>query len=202
MTRRAAKYPLRLARALARLLCYGRKCGYVLDAYAGSGIVGRQCRQLGVASLGFELSDDIRQDMTISAFDEWLEAEASAGKLRGAMLALPCRTFSLAQSRGGRAIRSQAEPRGLAHLTNAEQARADEGNRLLDSLYRILDVLNRHRVPYVIENPSRSYLWHDPRLLNLLASRQALFSRIHQCSYGAPWRKATTLAIVTNVIVN
>ena len=192
MTRRAAKYPRRMATALARVLVAERGRGYVIDGFSGSGIVGDAVRRLGVPTKSFEVNRDTREDMCTLDFSRWMAGECAAGKLRGVMLPVPCSTFSVAQSRSGRAIRSQDSPRGLPGLNVREQARVAAGNRILHAVIRLLRILNQYKIPWIIENPTSSYLWWDKGLQTQM--RDAVVCPVHQCSFGAPWRKATTLA--------
>ena len=68
------------------------------------------------------------------------------------MLPIPCRTSSLAQSRGGRAIRSQSHPRGLpGNYTATHRASILEGNCIQPGLLRLLCILERHGIVYIVE---------------------------------------------------
>ena len=56
--------------------------------------------------------------------------------------------------------------------------------------------LARGGVPLILENPTSSYLWHDPELRALLEQYGALFVVIHMCQFGIPYRESTRLAFV------
>ena len=108
---------------------------------------------------------------------------------------IPCRTFSVAQSRGGRAIRCKDHPRGTPGFhTLAELDRIKEGNHILDKSVALLKALNRLAIPYIIENPFTSYLWSDPGMQECL--KKGRYTRPHQCAFGAKHRKNTCIVSV------
>ena len=76
--------------------------------------------------------------------------------------------FSVAQSRGGVALRSQIEPRGIANNDLARLKRLKLGNDLLDFTIGVIKRCNDCLVPYVMENPLTSYAWHDCGLKHVL----------------------------------
>ena len=77
-------------------------------------------------------------------------------------------------------------------MTLRERARIDEGNRALDATIRLTAVCNHFGVPFALENPTSSYMWKDPLLSQAL--ERATKVLLHQCAFGAAWRKATTIA--------
>ena len=84
--------------------------------------------------------------------------------MKGVMLALPCNSFSLANSRSGKALRSKLEHRGISKepFTDRERERIDEGNRLLDAGIFLIMQCCLYSVPLCLENPQSSYMWSDP----------------------------------------
>ena len=109
------------------------------------------------------------------------------------MLATPCSSFSLAISRSGRALRSSSHPRGEPiPMTHSERVRVADGNRALRATIRMIACCNQFRIPYALENPASSYLWKDPALQRVLSN--AYLAKLHQCAFGARWKKATTIA--------
>ena len=78
-------------------------------------------------------------------------------------LALPCSSFSVAQSRSGRAIRSAEKPWGVDNLTGSESARATEGNQCAVTALRILALCSQFDVPVAVEQPKTSYFWKISR---------------------------------------
>jgi hypothetical protein len=105
------------------------------------------------------------------------------------MLAPPCSSFSVAQSRSGHAIRSNQFPAGLPNLTGEQQNRIREGNRLANATIKLLKLCIHYTIPAILENPASSFLWKYPVLAPLLAIGQHRV--VHMCAFDARWRKAT-----------
>ena len=88
-------------------------------------------------------------------------------------------------------MRSQAEPRGIATNDLARAKSLRLGKELLDFTIDIVRCCNEYAIPYVMENPLTSYAWHDESLKAAL--QQAEILDVHQCAFGARFRKATRL---------
>ena len=67
-------------------------------------------------------------------------------------------------------------------MTNSEAERVRVGNHILDKLIKML---NKHGIPYVIEQPHTSYAWHDAGLKEVLRQgvpvRVRTNVRLRQC---------------------
>jgi hypothetical protein len=74
-------------------------------------------------------------------------------------------------------------------MTQPESQRLKAGNFALDATIEMIHLCNRFGVPFILENPATSYLWHDPKLFEALGS--ARHFRFHQCAFGARWKKET-----------
>ena len=161
-TSAAAKYPKGLADTLASKLVGSREGCFVIDAFAGSGIVGDAVVKLGYPVVSFEIDVNSRQEVLSSFFFFSDFCRRNAQRIIPIMLPTPCRTFSVAQSRSGRAIRLKDHPRGKpAFHTRAELERIKEGYQILHKSIALLEFLNRLWIPYTVENPFTSYLWSD-----------------------------------------
>ena len=203
MTRATAKYSLRLARTIAKELVYSRRMhpeAMVLDIFGGSGIVAKQCGRLGYRAYIIEKKVRETDDATSPHFLDWVRQQAQARRIQAMMIATPCSSFSLAQSRGRRALRTQSEPRGKSQrVTPNEQARIDDGNKVLDATIALVKLCNVHRIPYCVENPATSYLWYEIGLADVLKDAKHII--VDQCAFGAKWRKRTRL-VFGNLIPN
>ena len=189
-TSRPAAYPPLLAKALATELVMARPTGRVVDAFSGSGVVGDWVLRFGVDVISVEISSDATSDALGDEFCKYVCDNFNAGRIRSVCLPFPCTTFSIAQSRGGRAIRSRERPRGIdADLTVREQERITQGNHVLDKLIAMLRAFNKNAIPYVLENPYTSYAWDDPGLRRCL--KDGIEIRVHQCAFRARHRKDT-----------
>ena len=115
-----------------------------------------------------------------------------SGRVYGCIIAMPCSSFSLAQSRSGVALRSISEPRGCATNDLAKLNRITAGNEFLDFTIGVIRTCNDFHIPYVIENLLTSYAWHDHKLKYVLQPAEIV--EVHQCAFGARFHKATRLA--------
>ena len=114
-----------------------------------------------------------------------------AHNIRSVMFVVPCRTFSVAAGRGGRPIRTHSAPRGTAGSHTAKEVeRIEEGNRILDAMVKILRSLRSANIPFIIENPQSSTLWHDSAFASAAAGTTV---DISQCAFGSRARKTTRL---------
>jgi hypothetical protein len=186
-----------LAQALAEEIVYASPLpvsrGIFLDIFGGCGNVAVAAQRLGRESFIVDTRYGDIGDVCKPAFVSWLTAQASNNLIAGAMLAPPCSSFSLAISRSGKALRSAAHPRGKPiPLTAVEKDRIELGNKSLDAAIAVIHVLNRFSIPFVFENPSSSYMWHDVPLHAALGNAKLI--KVHQCAFGARWRKDTCFA--------
>ena len=55
------------------------------------------------------------------------------------------------------------------------------------------EACDEHAVPWIIENPRSSFLWQMPSVLKLAARPTTRVHHLHQCRYGCPWMKPTTM---------
>lgn len=131
--RRAARYPLKLTRALARELFFTWKPRRSSFFCGGSGVVRRALHGLfNAPTIAFDTRYRVSDNICHIGFQEMFEYCCQHSLISGVKLAFPCSTFSDAQSGGGTAIRTQAHPRGVdGPLTETQRNRAREGNQLL-----------------------------------------------------------------------
>ena len=192
-TRRAQRYPRALCQVFAEVLCnavdFLRGSGTIFDIFGGRGGVGRACENLGHRALVVDLVNNNKDDVASLEFQSFFEHCCINGLVSGVCLATPCSSFSIAQSRAGRPIRSRAYPLGLDGLNHVEQLRVQTGNQLAMASIRIIDLCDKHGLPCILENPATSYLWHLPQLQPHIKNGRIV--KFHQCAFKAPWRKHT-----------
>ena len=124
-----------------------------------------------------------------------LMADIRRGFVLGAMLALPCTTFSIARSSNSQ-LRSMEFPDGLPTLEGRWLAQAQLGNALLTATLKIIRALDATRTPWILENPNSSYAFKTSQWLAYEAKAANTYTvKLDQCQYGARWRKRTKLAI-------
>ena len=110
------------------------------------------------------------------------------------MIAIPCTSLTIARDRTF-PIRSRTQPWGtdVTLASDRDRASLDIGNQLIRAVIRILKHLNRHRIPWVLENPHSSRLWYIPEILALCKQARAVWRLTDFCQWGTPWRKRTWL---------
>lgn len=166
---------------------------YVADLFAGEGGVAHQCRRLGYKAKEWELDRGLQFDLTNRKVLRKLIGDVKKGRVLAAMLAPPCTTFSIARDRT-KVIRSREYPWGLPadQLTPAELEKVVEGNKCFEAAFELIYHFNKHRVPWLLENPATSKCWHLPPIHDLLDNHGCLCVTLDFCVFGAPWKKATT----------
>ena len=165
------------------------------DIFGGAGDVGKSCADRGLECRIFDTSISAKLDVAKRHFLVGFRKACQAGQVAAAMFATPCASFSLAVSRGGQAIRTQSEPRGISgFLTVGERDRVNSGNRTLDATVNMLQVCCKFKIPAILENPRSSYLWWVPTLAKLILDNRAVIADVHQCAFKAHWRKETRFA--------
>ena len=111
----------------------GQAGSYVADLFSGSGAVSRQIRKRKVKAREFDIKYGKDGDLLEPSFRRLFSADVKEGRILAVMIATPCSSFSLAQSRGGKALRSREYPRGIPQsVTERERHRVELGNACLD----------------------------------------------------------------------
>ena len=107
------------------------------------------------------------------------------------MLPVPCTSFTTARNRTS-VIRSTQEPWGISRQMNEREARSIAlGNATAEAALKIIRLLNKYKVPWIVENPRTSYLWHLPELHAVSEAAHGHFRVADFCQFGARWRKKT-----------
>ena len=68
-------------------------------------------------------------------------------------------------------------------------------NMLMDRMCALLSAAAVLRIPWVVENPQSSIMWHDRALKSIARESAAVEVRLHMCAYESRWRKGTALWI-------
>ena len=123
------------------------------------------------------------------------------------VLAPPCGTASRARdipaySNGKRIahpLRSGQHPDGLPSLQGHDLARVTSANSLYAFTAAVAGMCSQHGIPWLIENPARSYMWDTSMMSGLLEHSQ---TEVHFCAYGGARRKRTVLKGTTTWLQN
>ena len=184
---------------------------FLLDIFSGTAGVAASFIQLGGDALGLDhMVDRKRMRGPISKTDlckketqdqviSWLEQN----KVDAVMLAPPCGTSSRAREipvfESGRKraapqpLRSKRWPNGIPSLRGVSALKVKLANKLYAFTRRVIDTCVRLGIPFICENPQRSWMWDTTFFQNLPGSCR--FQCIHSCMYGGQRLKKTALLL-------
>ena len=179
----------------------------LLDVFAGTAGVAAAFIQLGGEALGLDhVVDKKRVRGPVSRVD-LCKAESQAqvlkwlddGKIDCVMLAPPCGTSSRAREipvyksgrkrNAPRPLRSQSFPNGLPNLRGLDQIKVRLANKLYKFARKVIDKCIDLQVPFICENPQRSWMWDTSFFADL--PKECRFQCIHSCMYGSARLKKT-----------
>ena len=168
-----------------------------LDIFAGAGGIGKAIARCEITALAVELAlglDIFAPGVLVGL----LKLMRLGGKVQGIFLATPCRSFSLARraprdSPMPSAVRSPDCIWGFSNLSEKDKVVCQEGNRIARATCRLVRQAIRSNIPFVVENPASSMLWHVPYFRHLIRSNNAKFIVLDQSQFGADFRKRTGL---------
>ncbi len=169
---------------------------YFADLYCGTGGVGRKIRRRKFRVAFYDIRYGSQFDLTSKANIRRLRRDVRAGRLVGAMIAITCTSWSVARNRTN-VRRTAAQPWGVIDpikpFSERDLASLAAGNLQLRRLLPLLKDLQLMQVPWILENPATSNIWHVPALKRISRERGAEVILVDQCAFGAPWRKRTRL---------
>ena len=146
--------------------CRGR---FFCDFFAGKGGVARAARDMGFNTREWELLHGENHDLTSLKVLSKVCQDIRQGKVLAAMFAPPCSSFSIARDRT-MVIRTPQYPWGLPNLPPHEQLKVNVGNACFRSAFKLIRLLDRFGLPWILENPHSSKCWYLPPLRKLLGS--------------------------------
>ena len=96
-----------------------------------------------------------------------IESMIQSGKLLAVTMAPPCGTASRARDRrikspnkpDPKPLRSESHPEGLPNLTGSNHERVQLANLIYEHLMILCELCLQLKVPFIVENPKRSYFW-------------------------------------------
>ena len=117
-----------------------------------------------------------------------LRSLIATGSVVASHIAPPCGTCSRAREivmpGGPVPLRSEACPLGLPDLSEVNEARVQQANRVYDAIFLLIDDLNAVGSLISIENPERSLFWWMPKTEALLKPPYSFADSILQhCKY-------------------
>lgn len=122
---------------------------------------------------------------------------------RGVWFGFPCGTFSSARHSDGSPPPLRGSNRkdiwGLPNLKCKERARVDSANKLLVHMHELMKHCEQCLVPFYLENPQRSKLWHHPIIRKWKHHRADQPVGFVGCQFGTDWKNSTAILSVGNL---
>ena len=162
------------------------------DFFSGVGGVARGVRRVGFQAREWERLHGESYDLTRPCVLRQIEQDASKGKLLAAMLAPPCGSFS-GINRFAHRSRNDPWASQVQHETAYMVESVAVGNKCMRAALRLIRILERHRIPWILEHPLTSRAWWLPAFAALRRKAHIDFVVLDQCQYGTPWKKSTAL---------
>ena len=168
----------------------------VIEICAGTAMLSRCFQEVGFDVMAVDhthnrfhpLAHICNLDLTLKSSWEFLHYVVRNFNVCFVHAAPPCGTCSRAReihlggSKQPRPLRSSEFPHGLPQLSADEQTRVDAANSIYSQLSEFLLFCSRCKIPWVIENPARSYLWETEWMVQLFGV--AKFFYFTACAWG------------------
>lgn len=175
-----------------------------VEVFSGSGTLARRFRQLGFACLEIDTKHGPEYDVLNRGFRKILRGWILSGCILGVSIATPCSSMSQAlhgpPGSSWQRLRSDQHPLGLPGLNERGAQKVKAGNELMRFTVWLIRLCLAARIPVIVENPYRSFLWQCPEVCSLLAHRFCKAVLFDFCQFNAPWRKRTKIAIWSSYI--
>lgn len=172
----------------------GPRGSYVADLFAGKGGVSRAVRALGFSAREWELLKGPDHDLTNPVVVFKLLEDIRKGHVLAVMLAPPCSSFSPARDRTS-VIRNRQHPWGIPGISDKDLAKVRVGNSCFKTCFKVIRLLDKFGVPWVLENPHGSKCWFLPQLAAFQQCSNVQTVVTDFCMWGTKWRKRTRLLV-------
>ena len=145
----------------SQFFCKGKTPDFLvpgaLDLFSGSFGVARQLVAAGAPwVLTFEWKRSSNENLLLPDLRDKLVRLIELGAFGSVSMAPVCASFSRAITP---AVRSRAKPRGLSGLTANMRRKVKDGNSHADFCLMILDLCDKLKIAYFLENPDSSWMW-------------------------------------------
>ena len=90
-------------------------------------------------------------------------------------------------------LRSHLQPRGLDGLSAHNQLKVDKANAITDFIVIVIRACCQDKIPFTIENPTRSILWLVHSMKQAIATYKLAKYDLHACMFGSTRKKKTSL---------
>lgn len=173
-----------------------------LELFAGTGRVAEFWSKHGETAYALEIRSGTKVDLNIKAARQYILNLIRRGDVGALWFGTPCSTFSLARrgkpGRKGGPLRDvgrfiRGHPAALARPVDRSKIRT--GNDCADTTTMLCREAHRVGVPWAIENPSGSRLWHWPGIKSLQRLEGVESRTLCMCMYGQPYKKSTRIML-------
>ena len=160
-----------------------------LDLFSGAkGFAKSLANTTGRWVLTFDICHDPSENLLDEKVQKLLSQLVEANAFISVSAGPVCSSFSRAVRP---AVRSSAEPRGFSNLSPSMTTKVREGNQMSIWLASFIAQCHAAKLVWWVENPSGSYLWHQPEWKRLLALDGVAYLSTDYCRWGTPYRKRT-----------
>ncbi len=155
---------------------------YCIEFYCGCGALSAQLRRRGLdacevdaySSGAFDSSLDLGDRKVVESFIEDVEA----GDVEYCHFGLKCASWSRINMLFNGGTRTIENALGDGSLT-----RETDGNDQLFQMVRLIDTCNKCNVPWTLENPEGSFVWHTDELIKRVNTDDCRSVVFDQCMY-------------------
>eukprot|EP00438_Fugacium_kawagutii_P001255 Skav223451 [mRNA] locus=scaffold350:925896:940241:- [translate_table: standard] len=159
------------------------------DLFSGSrGAARALAAKTGRWVLCYDIKNSPREDLLSSAIQQEVEHLLCLEAFLSVTAGPVCASFSRAVCP---AVRTKAEPLGIAGMTPSMQEKVRQGNLFAAWLATLLQKVIKQQLVFWVENPGSSFLWQHPDFVALQLQHGLQFFLTDYCRWGTPWRKRT-----------
>jgi len=177
---------------------------FFIEVFSGSGRLAKSVHDAGIQTFEYDLTEKGgRKNLLHANVLHELKAMIAHPMCRGIWFGFPCGTFSSARRNDGGPppLRgtNHKDIWGLPHLVGKERARVDSANKLLMRMNELMKHCESSLVPFYLENPQMSKLWHHPLIRKWIHNPASQKVEFDYCQFGTEWKKSTTTLSVGNL---
>ena len=165
-----------------------------LELFSGSGRLSRAVRAQGSIAEEWDHNFGDQFDLLRPKVQQKLVCLLKSRKVGFVWFGIPCTSVTRARRPGGGGpppLRSNKYLWGFPDLKGANLEKVQQANKLFKFVFKIIRLLHRSKIPFVVENPLTSMLWKFPVVHSLLKTSETAV--VDFCQFGTPWRKRTKL---------
>ena len=140
------------------------------------------------------------QDLTQPWVQELIFKEVQPGRISAVHLGPPCGTSKArcipvkrkllkSGAPNPKPLRSPKFPLGFPWLKGISRAKVQAANCLYQFSAELVEMCDRHDIPFTVENPANSLLWLTPFLKPLV--QRLFYHVVDACEYGSEHKKTT-----------